>query len=128
MQRLILSTVIIFLLTIPAVGGAQTSRLDVQTIVKAADTNNDGQIDRVEYLQRMNDAFFFVDSNKDGYLTNDEIQATVAGVKPQEIQAADGNRDGKMSMYEFHKAIAQDFDEADTNDDGRLSMQEVKNM
>ena len=128
MQRVRLLIVILFLLTIPMVSGAETSRLDVQTIVKAADTNQDGQIDRVEYLRRMTDAFFFVDGDKDGYLTNAEIQATVAGVDPQRVKAADGDGDGKMSMYEFHKAIAQNFDAADTNADGRLSMQEVKNM
>ena len=128
MQSVLFITAILFLLTIPVAVGAQTSRPDVQTIVKAADTNNDGHIDRVEYLQRMNDAFFFVDGNKDGYLTNDELQATGAGVEPQRAVAADGNGDGKMSMYEYHKAIAQDFDAADTNADGRLSMQEVTNM
>ena len=107
------------------VAGAQ-QRIDVQTIVEAADTNNDGYIDRVEYLRRMSEAFFFVDVNKDGFLTNKEIQQTVSGSDPQQVQAADANQDGKLSMYEFHKAVDQGFNKADTNEDGLLSREEVK--
>lgn len=107
------------------VAGAQ-QRIDVQTIVEAADTNNDGHIDRVEYLRRMNEAFFFVDVNKDGFLTNQEIQQTIQGADPQRVNEADVNQDGKLSMYEFHKAVDQGFTEADTNRDGLLSRDEVK--
>lgn len=39
-------------------------------IVAAADVNHDGCIDRVEYLRRMSEAFFFVDTNKNGFLTS----------------------------------------------------------
>ena len=126
MRRLTGMLVLPALLTASVVFGAEASRLDRQTIVRAADTNHDGQIDRVEYLQRMTDTFFFIDANKDGYLTNTEIQATVRGVQPQDMRAADGNSDGKISIYEFHKAVDGNFDAADTNADGRLSMQEVK--
>ena len=106
--------------------GFAQQRIDVQTIVKAADVNHDGHIDRVEFLRRMTEAFFFVDTNKDGFLTKGEIQQTIEGADPHRIQAADVNQDGKVSMYEFHKAIDQSFDEADRSRDGLLSMQEVR--
>jgi Ca2+-binding EF-hand superfamily protein len=101
-------------------------RIDVQAVITAADVNHDGQIDRVEYLRRMSEAFFFVDANKDGFLTPQEIQQTIAGSNPERVAAADTNADGKLSMYEYHQAIAQNFDEADTDRNGLLSMQEIK--
>ena len=126
MRGLVFSVVMLTLLTTGVEWGRAQQRIDVQTIVKAADTNNDGYIDRVEYLRRMTDAFFFVDADKDGFLTNSEIEQTVAGTDPKRFEAADTNNDGKLSMYEYQKAIAQSFDAADTNGDGLLSMQEVK--
>ncbi len=100
-------------------------RLDAKTIVKAADVNNDGYIDRVEYLRRMTDAFFFIDIDKDGFLINSEFQRTIEGVDPKKVDAADGDRDGKISMYEFQKAVDRGFDQADSNGDGLLSIEEV---
>jgi Ca2+-binding EF-hand superfamily protein len=100
-------------------------RIAAQTIIMAADMNNDGHIDRVEFLRRMTEAFFFVDANKDGFLTNQEIQQTIAGADPQRVVAADTDADSKLSMYEYQRAIAQSFDEADTDKNGLLSMQEI---
>lgn len=126
MHRLVFVVVTLTLLTTAVEWGRAQQRIDVQTIIKAADTNHDGSVDRVEYLRRVTEAFFFVDVNKDGFLTNSEIQQTIAGADPQRIVAADSNKDGKLSMYEYQKAIARSFDEADSNGDGLLSMEEVK--
>jgi Ca2+-binding EF-hand superfamily protein len=126
MHRLVFVAVTLTLLTTGVEWGHAQQRIDVQTIVKAADTNHDGYVDRVEYLRRMTEAFFFVDANKDGFLTNREIQQTIAGADPQRIASADTNVDGKLSMYEFQTAIAQSFDEADSNGDGLLSMEEIR--
>ena len=126
MRRLVFFVVTLTLLTTGVEWGLAQQRIDAQTIVKAADTNHDGYVDRVEYLRRLTEAFFFVDVNKDGFLTNREIQQTIAGADPQRVAEADVNKDGKLSMYEFQKAIARGFDEADNNGDGLLSMEEVK--
>ncbi len=126
MRWLVFFPVILALLTVRVGAGTAQQRIDVQTIVKTADANNDGHIDRVEFLRRRTEAFFFTDSNKDGFLTKGEIQQTVKGADPKRVDAADVNRDGKISMYEFHKAVDVGFDEADTNRDGLLSMAEVK--
>lgn len=126
MRWLVFFPVILALLTVRVGLGTAQQRIEVQTIVKTADVNNDGHIDRVEFLRRMTDAFFFIDSNKDGFLTKGEIQQMVKGADPKRIDAADVNRDGKISMYEFHKAVDLSFDEADTTRDGLLSMDEVK--
>lgn len=126
MRWMMFFAVILALLTIRVDAGTAQQRIDVQTLVKTADVNNDGHIDRVEFLRRMTEAFFFIDTNKDGYLTKHEIQQMVKGTDPKRLDATDINKDGKISMYEFHKAVDQGFDEADTNKDGLLSMAEVK--
>lgn len=126
MRGLLLFFVMLTLLATGVVGGFAQQRIDAQTIVTTADVNHDGQIDRVEYLKRMSEAFFFVDTNKDGFLTHHEIQQTVAGTKPERFAAADTNVDGKLSMYEYQKSIDMSFNEADTNRDGLISMQEVQ--
>lgn len=94
--------------------------------IEATDRNKDGRIDRVEYHERMVDAFFIIDANRDGYLTLDEIQKRVRGADPVRIKAADTNGDGKLSLDELQRAVAQDFDASDKNADGALERQEVK--
>lgn len=126
MRRWVLFVVTLTLLASGAGWARAQQRIDVQAMIRAADVNHDSYIDRVEYLRRMSEAFFFVDINKDGFLTTQEIQQTIAGTDPQRVVAADTNADGKLSMYEYHQAIAQNFDEADTNRDGLLSMQEIQ--
>jgi Ca2+-binding EF-hand superfamily protein len=126
MRWLVFFPAILALLTTGVGFGAAQQRIDVQTIVKTADVNNDGHIDRVEFLRRMTEAFFFIDSNKDGFLIKSEIQQTIKGADPKRVDAADVNRNGKISMYEFHKTVDVSFDEADANRNGLLSMAEVK--
>jgi Ca2+-binding EF-hand superfamily protein len=94
-------------------------------IMEAADKNRDGKIGRIEFLERMREAFFFVDGNKDGVLTIDEYQL-IEGADARRFARADRNKDGKLSLDEFLKAIAEDFDAADANDDGVLDDAEVK--
>ena len=94
-------------------------------IMESADKNRDGKIGRVEFLERMREAFFFVDANKDGFLTLDEYQR-IEGADSRGFARADRNTDGKLSLDEFLKAITADFDAADRNDDGVLDDAEIK--
>ncbi len=94
-------------------------------IMESADKNRDGKIGRVEFLERMREAFFFVDVNKDGFLTMEEYQR-IQGADPKRFAKVDRNKDGKLSLDEFLKAVTQDFDAADKNDDGVLDEEEVK--
>jgi Ca2+-binding EF-hand superfamily protein len=45
---------------------------------------------------------------------------------PKQFAAADRNRDGKLSLDEFLKAVSRDFDDADKNDDGVLDEVEMR--
>jgi Ca2+-binding EF-hand superfamily protein len=95
-------------------------------IMDTADRNKDSRIDRVEFLNRMKEAFFFIDVDKDGYVTIIEYQQSIQGANPRQITATDRNKDGKISMDELLKIVSGDFDTADRNDDGVLGEEEIK--
>ena len=77
------------------------------------------------------------DSNKDGTITRPEFDAAVAGGKiklrhanmrgsaiARLFDAADVNRDGRVSLQEAQQAALQHFDAADVNHDGVLTPNE----
>ncbi len=125
MRRFALLLMMIALLSTNVVFAQGQQRLTRKQIMESADKNRDGKIGRVEFLERMREAFFFVDANKDGFLTIDEYQL-IEGVDPRRFARADRNKDGKLSIDEFLKAVTEDFDAADKNDDGVLDEEEVK--
>jgi hypothetical protein len=94
-------------------------------IMESADKNEDSKISRVEFLERMKEAFFFVDGSKDGFLTIEEYQR-LPGADSKRFARADRHKDGKLSMDKFLKSLSEDFDAADKNDDGVLEDEEVK--
>jgi Ca2+-binding EF-hand superfamily protein len=96
-----------------------------QQIIASADRNHDGRIGRVEFLERMKEGFYFIDADKDGFVVIGEYQLIQVG-NPKQFAAADRNRDGKLSLDEFLKAVSQDFDSADKNDDGVLDEVEMR--
>jgi Ca2+-binding EF-hand superfamily protein len=93
-------------------------------IIDTADKNRDGRIGRVEFLERMNEAFFFLDADRDGYLIIVEYQR-IQGADPRRFAGADRNNDGKLSIDELLKSISEDFDAADTNNDGVIAEEEI---
>ena len=103
----------------------QQPPLTRQQIMTSADRNHDGRIGRVEFLERMKEGFYFIDANKDGFVVSAEYQQ-IQGGDPKQFAAADRNRDGKLSLDEFLKAVSRDFDDADKNDDGVLDEVEMR--
>jgi Ca2+-binding EF-hand superfamily protein len=122
----VLFVVMLTLLVSGADWARAQQRIDVNAIVSSSDRNHDDHIDRIEFLSRMTEAFYFVDANKDGFLTIQELQQAVAGADPQRVKAADTDKDSKLSMYEYERGVSQSFDEADTDKNGLLSMQEIQ--
>jgi Ca2+-binding EF-hand superfamily protein len=94
-------------------------------IMASADRNHDGRIGRVEFLERMKEGFYFIDADKDGFVVIAEYQLIQVG-DPKQFATADRNRDGKLSLDEFLKAVSRDFDDADKNDDGVLDEVEMR--
>jgi len=109
-----------------AVYGQQQPPAGQQAIWDNADKNKDGFIDRIEFLEVMTDAFFFVDADKDGYLTLVEIRRIVGTMDPKQFEDADRDKNGKLDIYEYESAISKDFDAADTNADGKITVEEFK--
>jgi Ca2+-binding EF-hand superfamily protein len=125
MRRFVLLLTIIVMI-FPYVITAQGQQpLTRQQIMTSADRNHDGRIGRIEFLERMKEGFYFIDADKDGFVVISEYQLIQVG-DPKQFAAADRNRDGKLSLDEFLKAVSRDFDDADKNDDGVLDEVEMR--
>jgi Ca2+-binding EF-hand superfamily protein len=126
MPRYVSLLMMIALMSVGIVSAQNRPQVTRQQIMETADRNRDGRIDRVEFLNRMKEAFFFIDVDKDGYVTIIEYQQSIQGTNPRQVTAADRNKDGKISMDELLKIVSGDFDAADRNDDGVLGEEEIK--
>jgi Ca2+-binding EF-hand superfamily protein len=126
MRRYTSLLMMIALLGVSVVSAQNQPQVTRQQIIESADRNSDGRIDRVEFLNRMKEAFFFIDVDKDGYVTITEYQRSIQGSDPRQVAAADRNKDGKLSMDELLKIVSGDFDAADKNDDGVIDAEEMK--
>jgi Ca2+-binding EF-hand superfamily protein len=108
---------------VPALGDEATNSHDPRAAFTETDANHDGRIDREEFHHRVVEIFFHGDTDKDGYMTPTELQASV--VFPEDFQDADRDADGRISLYEFVRVRFATFDEVDSDGDGLLSVEEV---
>jgi len=75
----------------------------------------------------MTEVFFFIDTDKDGSLTESEIDA-VEKMDARRFEAADRDRNQTLSLDEYLHALNEDFEMADRNKDGTLDLEEVRLM
>jgi hypothetical protein len=106
-----------------AVAEDAPSRYDPKAAHAEADRNGDGQIDRQEFYVRMVEIFFHGDVDKDGFMKPEELNAVT--LIEEDFSEADGDRDGRISLYEFIEVRYDDLEDADTDSNGRLSVEEV---
>ncbi|HUL96956.1 MAG TPA: EF-hand domain-containing protein [Usitatibacter sp.] len=119
--------------------GPQGGGQDFMARLKKADTNGDGMISRDEAaksLPRISQHFDEIDTNHDGQITNEELQAfhQKAGSKREERAAErfkrlDTDGDGRLSRAEAQAGaprLAEHFDEIDANKDGFITPDELK--
>jgi EF hand len=125
MRRFALLLIMMALMNVDLALAQGQQPLTRKQILESADRNRDGRIGRVEFLERMKEAFFFIDADKDGYLVIAEYQRIQVG-DPKRFAAADRNKDGKLSIDEFLKAVSGDFDDADRSDDGVIDEVEMR--
>ena len=117
-------------LTSGAAFAAGESAPNARAAAAKLDTDGDKRISRAEAAARPGLAKHFddIDSNRDGYITHEEMQAYRQKQMAARVKAIDTNGDGKISRAEADaKAprLANQFDKLDTNKDGFLSREEL---
>jgi len=111
-------------------------RQRIESHVKAADTNRDGQISLDEAkagLPMVADHFDFLDANKDGQVSKTEFERMRdPGAMRSEVlarlQAADKDKDSKLNLAEAQvafPALAVRFSQLDKDNDGFLTLAEL---
>ena len=106
------------------------SGADVQRKMQAIDKNADGKISRDEAAAypRLAKRFDVVDTDRDGFVTPQEMKAARAKANAAKLKAIDTNGDGRLSRAEVDAkapCLAKNFDAIDTNKDGYLSQEEL---
>jgi Ca2+-binding EF-hand superfamily protein len=120
--------------------------------LKSADLNKDGVIDQTEFQQSRDKWFADLDTNKDGYVTADELKAfgdkmhaewakkhadQASNDKPADankkrgdfsqriLERVDSDKDGKISKAEFDAEGSKLFAKLDENGDGKIAANEM---
>jgi hypothetical protein len=94
------------------------------------DTNNDRQITRDEMMAGLKADYAKADTNADGKLSSDEVQAenqrrwNLEG--PQSSPVMDWNQDGNVSIAEFGNAVQSLFSTCDKDTDGIVTVAELQ--
>lgn len=104
--------------------GPDMSDTHAEAAFAEADTNGDGRIDPEEFHLRIVEIFFFVDIDRDGYVSHEEIDA--ATLVKQDMSVTDRNGDGRISLHEFVRARFVLYRDADLDEDHLLSLEEVQ--
>jgi Ca2+-binding EF-hand superfamily protein len=73
----------------------------------------------------MTEVFFFIDANKDGSLTIDELKV-VGDIDPVKFKLMDRDDNQSLSLHEYLYGLHNDFDEADRDKDGTLDVEELR--
>jgi Ca2+-binding EF-hand superfamily protein len=114
-----------------ACGVAGAASLDNGQLFAAADKNGDGVVSKQEFLDERAKRFDAMDTNHDGWLSQDELAAGLPNWRarrflPLMFGQFDADGDGRVTRVEFAKAPTPVFDRADANGDGVVSQAEVK--
>jgi len=140
------------LLTFAATSLATAALADGPGFLKSADLNKDGTIDQTEFQTSRDKWFTDLDTNKDGFVTADELKAfgdkmhaewakkhadanADQGAQPKDehhgdfaehiLKRVDTDKDGKISKAEFDTEGATMFKRLDKNADGKIASDEM---
>ena len=107
--------------------GPSHTRPDAVERWKKLDQDNDGRISRSEWL-RNEQAFDRMDSDKDGFLTKEELRSAAREFRGRHrngLREMDADADGAISRSEW-KGKEEMFNRLDANSDGVLSRDELR--
>ena len=102
---------------------AQVSAEPAPTRFDAADTNDDGKVDRTEYDGFVQELVLLYDTDGDSKLARSELPPTADVTRFVEI---DADKDGLLSVTEIDAFSASDFDTLHANDDGVIALDESR--
>ena len=101
---------------------AEYQPADTAAAHDAADSNDDGVVDRVEFNVLLIDTYYSADGDKDGKVKRAELEKLEPGV----FDAADANDDGSLTLREYQNARRRDFEAADKDNDGGITLPEAE--
>jgi len=93
------------------------------------DPYGDATVSRLDAAAKAGQDFDKLDTNHDGYLSDDEMAATLPDIRMRTFASRinaviDTDKDGKVSKEEFVAMALQRFDRADADHDGQLTKAE----
>ena len=123
-------SVIILSTAFATIANAAPKQDEMKAKLQAIDIDGDGKFSREEIAKYKGIAKDFdkIDTNKDGYLTKDEMKAQRAKKVAAKLKAIDANQDGRISRAEADAKtpmIAKHFDKLDRNGDGFIDKDEM---
>ena len=121
MSKPALSIALLFALAVPA--AAQVTPDPAPERFDAADTNDDGKVDRTEYDGFVAELVLLHDTDRDGRISRAEV-ATARD--PSKFAPIDGNKDGYLAHEEVDVYTDSDFAAMDANGDGAIDRDEAK--
>jgi Ca2+-binding EF-hand superfamily protein len=119
-----LAPALAIVLALGAIGADRTlGAEDTREVFDILDGNDDGLINRQEFLRTKTEVFyrFLKTVDLDQHLDPEDINIT-----PEAFAEADLNGDGKMTGAEFVQAPFSQFDSIDTNGDQEITFEEFR--
>ena len=123
MTKTTLSIVLLLALAAPAT--AQVIPDPAPQRFEAADTNDDGKVDRTEYVGYVAELALLYDANRDGRISREEVNENLAH-NPARFDEIVANRDQYLILKELVAFTDSDFAVLDANADGSIDMEEAK--
>lgn len=122
MTKSMLSITLLLALAAPA--AAQVVPDPAPQRFDAADTNDDGKVDRIEYDGFVAELALLYDVNRDGRIEREEVNENLVH-NPARFDEIDKNRDNSINLKELVVYTDSDFAAMDANGDGSINRQEA---
>lgn len=90
------------------------------------DQNGDGKIEISELPEKMRERLAGADTNKDGVLSKDELEAHRRAHMQEKFARLDTNKDGALSESEVPSRFWERLKKADQNNDGKVTPDEMR--